>query len=460
MSGKVQRLIREVEALARDLGLEILPIEYEFVPKEALFSVASGGLPIRFHHWTHGREYYLISKKNRLGLSHLFEVFFYGRPSYAFIRDDDKPEDQMVVVAHCVGHSNFSCENYLFQKVDLRMVHEAIDHARRVDELESLYGEPRVEQVLDAALALQFNIDFTRPLNRPRYPEPKKVRKQRKPGEYDDLLEMGRRETETEEWEIIHDKVPPHDEYDLLWFLANYADLEDWEREILNMVREEAYYFYPIIRTKIMNEGWATFLELFLLKELNERKDFLTDKEFLEILRTHALVASARPSTYINPYYVGHHMWSTLHKRGKTLDELLQIVRTYDDLSFIRDFLEPEMAEEMGLFVHKDQKVVETKEFEQVKKVLMDTLARGGQPNIFIPAGGCKRNALVLHFVKDTEWDLDLLYAQNTLRYIQKLWKGPVLLEYLVEGDPWYRFEVNEDGEFRQFKLHGRRARR
>ncbi|MFD2272505.1 SpoVR family protein [Undibacterium arcticum] len=39
--------------------------------------------------------------------------------------------------------------------------------------------------------------------------------------------------------------IPPQPEYDLLWFIANYApDLEGWERDIFLAVREESYYFF------------------------------------------------------------------------------------------------------------------------------------------------------------------------------------------------------------------------
>ena len=35
--------------------------------------------------------------------------------------------------------------------------------------------------------------------------------------------------------------------------------LENWERDILAIVREEAYYFAPQGMTKVLNEGWASY---------------------------------------------------------------------------------------------------------------------------------------------------------------------------------------------------------
>ena len=45
----------------------------------------------------------------------------------------------------------------------------------------------------------------------------------------------------------------------MLLFLLENAPLERWERDILEIIRDEAYYFVPQMQTKIMNEGWATY---------------------------------------------------------------------------------------------------------------------------------------------------------------------------------------------------------
>jgi len=54
-------------------------------------------------------------------------------------------------------------------------------------------------------------------------------------------------------------KIPLEPEDDLLYFITKYGDLEDWQRNIIDIVRKESVYFIPQIETKIMNEGWASF---------------------------------------------------------------------------------------------------------------------------------------------------------------------------------------------------------
>ena len=45
----------------------------------------------------------------------------------------------------------------------------------------------------------------------------------------------------------------------MLGFLLEHAPLERWERDVLAVIRDEAYYFVPQMQTKIMNEGWASY---------------------------------------------------------------------------------------------------------------------------------------------------------------------------------------------------------
>src|SRR5262249_9429345 len=50
---------------------------------------------------------------------------------------------------------------------------------------------------------------------------------------------------------------PEQPEKDVLLFLIEHAPIKPWQRDILSIIRDEAYYFMPQGMTKIMNEGWA-----------------------------------------------------------------------------------------------------------------------------------------------------------------------------------------------------------
>src|SRR5205085_9447270 len=60
---------------------------------------------------------------------------------------------------------------------------------------------------------------------------------------------------------------PEHPEKDVLLFLINHAPLKPWQRDVLEIVRDEAYYFAPQAQTKIINEGWASFWHSTIMTE-------------------------------------------------------------------------------------------------------------------------------------------------------------------------------------------------
>ena len=58
----------------------------------------------------------------------------------------------------------------------------------------------------------------------------------------------------------VKEENPTATRKDLLLFIEEYSrELEDWQRDILTMMREEMLYFWPQLETKIMNEGWASY---------------------------------------------------------------------------------------------------------------------------------------------------------------------------------------------------------
>ena len=57
--------------------------------------------------------------------------------------------------------------------------------------------------------------------------------------------------------EQLSKNFPEHPEKDVLLFLIEHAPLKPWQRDVLEIIRDEAYYFAPQAQTKVTNEGWA-----------------------------------------------------------------------------------------------------------------------------------------------------------------------------------------------------------
>ena len=84
---------------------------------------------------------------------------------------------------------------------------------------------------------------------------------------YDDLWDLDKA-PRTEEEDRKPRRIPPEPEPDILQFLFAYAtDLEDWQRDIIAIVRQEQLYFLPQMQTKIMNEGWASYWHYKLMND-------------------------------------------------------------------------------------------------------------------------------------------------------------------------------------------------
>ena len=95
----------------------------------------------------------------------------------------------------------------------------------------------------------------------------------------------------------------------MLFIEQHSRELEDWQRDILTMMREEMLYFWPQLETKIMNEGWASFWHQRILREMD-----LTSDESIEFAKLNADVV--QPSkTSINPYYLGLKIFEDIENR-------------------------------------------------------------------------------------------------------------------------------------------------
>src|SRR5690606_38748885 len=152
----------------------------------------------------------------------------------------------------------------------------------------------------------------------------------------------------------LRQRIPPHPEFDLLWFIANYApELEQWERDIFLAVRAESLYFYPVFACQIMNEGWASYWHARLLREA----DFLPQPLYLAAIKAHSDVVrpfatGEQTALGINPYHLGFTLWEHIIERHG-MARAMEVRREEDDFGFIRNWLDREIAEKSDLFVYE-----------------------------------------------------------------------------------------------------------
>jgi stage V sporulation protein R len=73
----------EIEAHARDYGLDFFDIIFEVLPYDAINMVAAyGGFPTRYPHWRFGMEYEHLKRTYEYGLSKIYEMVINNDPCY------------------------------------------------------------------------------------------------------------------------------------------------------------------------------------------------------------------------------------------------------------------------------------------------------------------------------------------------------------------------------------------
>jgi stage V sporulation protein R len=272
LSPRLMDLKVEIEGFAREYGLDFFETVFEVLTYDELNMVASyGGFPNRYPHWRWGMEYESLSKGYEYGLSKIYELVINNNPCYAYLLESNAEVDQKLVMAHVYGHCDFFKNNFSFAHTNRRMIDEMANHGTRVRRWVDKIGVDKVEDFIDRALSLENLIDQHAPHIR-RNPDPKRAAEEAKSNERVEGFKVDREYMrgfvnpteflESERKKVALEKVkakgfPERPQRDVLNFLLENAPMEDWELDVLAILREEAYYFAPQGQTKIMNEGWA-----------------------------------------------------------------------------------------------------------------------------------------------------------------------------------------------------------
>jgi stage V sporulation protein R len=254
-------------------------------------------------------------------------------------------------------------------------------------------------------------------------------------------------------------RFPESPQRDVLQFLIQHAPLDHWQRDVLEIVRDEAYYFAPQAMTKIMNEGWATYWHSKILTE-----KAVTAAEVIDYADACSGVLATAPGR-LNPYKLGVELYRNIEERwnkgqfGKEWNEcdsmeqkrnwdrrtglggkkIFEVRRLYNDITFLDEFFTLEFCVEQKFYTFGFQErsgnwEIMSREFRKVKDQLLRMLTNRGQPTIVVEDGNFEnRSELLLRHVHEGI-DLDGGQARDTLRNAAKLWTRPVSLLTKVDG--------------------------
>ncbi len=376
----------KIEELVRDEGLNCYNQEFELVSYvEMIANEAYSGMPSHYPHWSYGKVYERVRTLNKYNISGLpYEMVINSNPCIAYLMKDNSLLLQIMTMAHVYGHNDFFRNNRLFAEGNKAeyCIEMFKNHAVRVREYisDSSIGYERVERVINAAHALRC------------HPE-------------------------------------------LLFFAQEHGRLTDWERDIINIVREEALYFIPQIETKIMNEGWASYWHAILLKRLE-----LPQQLHFEFLKRHNQLVKPFDGR-INPYFLGYKIFENIYERNQdTPGKIFEVREIERDASFVRRYLSRELCRELKLYEYRKDRneyvVTEVGDEEgwvKIRDTIADSCGLANFPVIRVEDWNLKDNTLLIEHIYDGR-ELEMKHSKETLKHLVDLLDGRVLLNTVAEG--------------------------
>ncbi|MFT7169684.1 MAG: stage V sporulation protein R [Paracoccaceae bacterium] len=455
LPGRLLEAAELAESVASEAGLTFFDVVFEMLDAREVNALAAyGGFPTRYHSWRFGMEYESLARGHEWGLSKIYELVINHDPTVAYLVRSNSFMEQKLVMAHVFGHADFFRNSAWFAPTDRRMIQRFERHARTIKAHSAELGQDRVEEFLDAALSLDTLID-------PYAPQRRRLAQEAAQSSFQDSnassgragnavarasrARLGALQGEASvEVEAPGLEAAMDSPFDVLGFLAEHAEVEPWQRDILRIVAYEAEYFAPQRMTKIINEGWASFWHSRLLTG-----GLLDASEIIEFADCHSGATAASPGQ-LNPYKLGIDLFRYAEEKGLDLFRLRSV---HNDVSFIDAVVDEEFVRRSKLFVMEAgsgagagrRPVIGSRDAEEIKGKLLAELAWGGMPRIRLEsvpstAGG----VLVLRHEHDGR-DLKLDEAGVLLRTVGRIWAGAVEL-LTQEGDEsrQLRFQGNE----------------
>ena len=430
--------------IAESHNLDWFNIVYETCDYyEMIGNMSYHGLPTHYSHWSHGKAFEVTHQLYNLGMEGLpYELIINSDPSIAYLMKENPLYLQVLIMAHCVGHSDFFKNNRMFKATRPNTVLGRFRNAKK--RIQSYIEDPSigielVEEIIDAAKAFQFQMP-----RRPILFEDIEEKRQKQIREIKNKIKNKRSgglldKTGKLSSDFLNIKrLPIEAEYDVLGFVIQYSELDSWAKDILEIIRDEGQYFIPQMQTKIMNEGWACFWHFKILHELN-----LSQSLHIPFLKMHNQVV--RPHIgRINPYHVGFHLFNKIEERFG-LDECFLARDVHHDVSFLRQYLTEEDCQELGLFSFSKKKdglfvdeVSDADGWKSVKEELINQVGMNGIPTISIESVN-KDGTLILWHDHDGR-DLKLEEAEKVVNHMETIWAKRVKMITIIEDEP---FEIS-----------------
>ncbi len=503
ISQHTKRIMEGCKERARRAGLRFddESLEYIVTNRDMIELGPKVMIPTLYDYWVHDVEVLRERGKYELYPSNPYETVINTRPAISFYNDNNPDWLNVMIFYHVLGHIDFFQNNHFFRHTwDDDFAGRALADKRLIARLRSEHGR-WVDYVIEFARGIDNLVDYHAALEHPegRLPEPISrldfyfdhfLQKQKKVRVPDYVKEIERYnaclkrfdEAADEcffaevlnrypEFEALYDKArqqPQRKRLDVMQFIlahSKFLSLEEnaWMKSVMEVVRKTSLYFQPQIRTKFMNEGWASYWH---------EKLFLEDERIrgheVEFARVHSRV-TALQRVGLNPYAIGLRLFQHIEEGAdlgrdtlpykqladsaarsrfdvgakKGQQTLFALREDLADNLFIQRFVDQDFVDRHRLFVvgrrvnpqrRTWEYFVQSRRAEDYRQMLLDSLYH--PPRIEVDVERSARGPLYLVHRFEGK-PLVNEFIANTLLGIEYLWGGAVCLETsVVEAPP------------------------
>ena len=484
----------KVRARAAGLSFTDESLEYIVTNRDLIELSPKVMIPTLYDYWVHDVEVLRGKGEYELYPHNPYETVINTRPPISFYNDNNPDWLNVMIFYHVLGHIDFFQNNLYFRHTweydftghalsDKRVIAKLraekgrwvdyiLEFARSLDnlvgyhaELSPLFTPP--EAACSARLNYYFDVFLQSEKKLPvgeylkevaRYNEA--IAENREDGERLFFMDVGKKYPEMEAHFVKSANFKHVERHDLLRFLIENSrfldrDENQWMKQVLEVVRTTSIFFQPQIRTKIMNEGWASYWH----EKLFLQDDRISGHE-VDFARVHAGVTSM-PRVGMNPYALGMRLMYHLKEagdKGRTGydfdrltnanlrekfdakvgggdDFIFKVRENYCDYLYIKDFISQDFTDRYDLFVTGKrldpqrmvwQYYVKSRDANQYKEMVLSTLYH--PPYIEIaPERGENGSLYLVHHFEGKQ--LVQEYIANTMVGIEYLWGAPVQLE-------------------------------
>jgi stage V sporulation protein R len=481
---------------ARDAGLrfEDESLEYIVTNRDLIELSPKVMIPTLYDYWVHDVEVLKEKGKYELYPGNPYETVINTRPAISFYNDNNPDWLNVMIFYHVIGHIDFFQNNLYFRHTwdyDFngealsdkralaklrsergRWVDYVIEFTRGIDNLVGYHGllskifstpdsgiSGKVDFYFDIYLQDIVKVNISKYIKElERYNA--HLNEDPIMGEEGFFSLVDQRHPEFGSLFKKHQEAKKQKPRDLLEFIMENSKMlgreeNRWMLMVIQIIRKTGLFFQPQIRTKIMNEGWASYWHEILYMNDDRIKGHEVD-----FSRVNAGV-TAMPRVGLNPYALGMRLfyyleelaekgkvsWEFQHmtdterrksydaKTGKGKAFIFNVRENFSDFTFIHSFVDQDFISTNKLFVAgkrlNQQKMVweyyvKSRSADDYRDMLMASLYH--PPTIEVDQEKTKDDALYLTHRFEGK-PLLAEYIPNTMLGIEYLWGGPVQLE-------------------------------